>query len=143
MKTPLILALTLAGLMAGCADRSSVFGTGHGIATGSLYRSAEAKVLEADAAAHPEAKDREVIATEVATPPLVSASPYDTAYSHALPDANRGDAGSFPARRDTETIHSKFVERWTVRRGNERSKYLVTFQPGPRNAAQIQVAAEQ
>ncbi len=142
MKTHLILGLALAGLLAGCAGNSSTSGNGNGIATGSLYRTAEARVLEADAKAHPDATGREVIATQMVTPPTVTATPYDTAYTHTLPDANKGDSGSFPMRRDADAVYSKFVERWTVRHGADSSRYLVTFQPGPRNEAKVEVAAE-
>jgi hypothetical protein len=143
MKTQLLLAAALAGLLAGCAEKSLVLGKGHGLATGCLYRSAETKVLAADAAAHPETSDREVLDTAVVTPPIVTATPYDTAYTHTLPDPNKGDSGSFPVRRDAEPVYSKFVERWTVRHGADRSRYLVTFQPGPHNDAKIDVAADQ
>lgn len=138
---PLFSAL-LAGLVAGCAHSTLGPGKGHGIATGALYRSAEARVLEADAKAHPDAADREVVDVEVVTPPVVRVTPYDAAYTHALPDVNKPESGAFPVRREMDTVYSKFVERWTVRHGADRSHYVVTYQPGPRNAAKVDVVPE-
>ena len=139
-----LLSLTLwAGLLAGCAENQLGLGAHHGIATGALYRSAEEKVLAADKAAAPDAASRKVVGTEVVTEPKVRATPYDTAYTHALPDANQVNSGAFPANRDVGgPTYSEFVERWTVLRGADRVNYKVTFRPGPNDRGDIQVVPE-
>ena len=144
MKQQLLLITALTALLAGCAETQFGLGAGHGIATGALYRSAEEKVIAADKAAAPSATDRRVVATSVITEPKVRATAYDSAYSHALPDANQANSGAFLQNRDvgSGSTYSEFVERWTVQRGADRVNYKVTFRPGTNNRGDIQVVPE-
>jgi len=129
----------IALLAAGCASSPLGLGVGTGIATGRLYAAAESKVLKADIAASPDCKDRKVVNTEVLTRPQVSATPYDQAYTHSLPDSSKATTSPSASLRPVETTYSEFTERWTVSRCGQRVAYKVTFRPG----GEILVAADQ
>jgi len=120
-------------LLAGCASsnhssRPSMVGRGNGLATGALYRTAETKVLSADAAAASACQTRSVVDTEVVTRPAVVATPYNPGATYAMPDASRNASG-YPAAQSVEVAYSEFVERWTLNRCGEQVRYLVTFRP--------------
>ncbi len=129
----------IALLAAGCASSPLGLGVGTGIATGRLYAAAESKVLGADIAAAPDCKDRKIVNTEVLTRPQVSATPYDQAYTHSLPDSSKATTSPSASLRPVETTYSEFTERWTVGRCGQRVAYKVTFRPG----GEIQVAVDQ
>lgn len=129
----------LALLAAGCASSPLGLGVGSGISSGRLYAAAESKVLGADIAAAPDCKERKVVNTEVLTAPKVSATPYDQAYTHSLPDSSKATTSPSAGLRPVETTYSEFTERWTVSRCGQRVSYKVTFSPG----GEIQVAADQ
>lgn len=131
---PLVLLLA-----AGCAYSPLGLGVGSGISSGRLYTAAESKVLGADAAAAPDCKDRKIVNTEVVTAPKVSATPYDQAYTHSLPDSSKATTSPSAGLRPLETTYSEFTERWTVSRCGQRVSYKVTFRPG----GEIQVAVDQ
>lgn len=137
MRTLLLIPL-VALLAAGCSSNPFGSGVGTSIASGPQYAAGEAKVLAADAAAAPDCKSRKVINTEVVTRPQVSATPFDQAYTHSLPDASKATT-SPSARSAPETTHSEFVERWTISRCGERIHYRVTFRPN----GDVLVAADQ
>lgn len=131
MKTLSIIPFALITLLlTGCSSSRLGLGVGSGLSTGRLFAAGEAKVLEADRAAAPDCKDRQVTNTEVVTPPKVSATPYDQAYTHQLPDSSKATDSPTAALRRPETTYSEFVERWTVSRCGQRATYLVTFRPG-------------
>jgi hypothetical protein len=124
-----LLSIPLIALIAaGCSSNPFAMGRGTGIAIGRQYAAAESKVLATDAADAPECTTRKVVNTEVVTRPQVSVTPFDQAYTHALPDTSKATAspGVMPP---PETSHSEFVERWTVSRCGERFHYRVTFRP--------------
>lgn len=129
----------IALLAAGCASSPLGLGVGSGISSGRLYAAAESKVLSTDIAAAPDCKDRKIVNTEVITAPKVSATPYDQAYTHSLPDSSKGTVSPSANLRPVETTYSEFTERWTVSRCGQRVPYKVTFRPG----GEIQVAADQ
>ncbi len=129
----------IALLAAGCASSPLGLGVGSGISSGRLYAAAESKVIAADSAAAPDCKDRKIVNTEVLTAPKVSATPYDQAYTHSLPDSSKATASPSANLRPVETTYSEFTERWTVNRCGQRVAYKVTFRPG----GEIQVAADQ
>ncbi len=129
------LSLVSAALLlaAGCASsnnssKPSVVGRGNGLATGALYRTAETKVLSADAAAASNCQSRSVVDTEVVKRPAVVATPYNPGATYAMPDAYKSVSG-YPATQSVEVAYSEFVERWTLNRCGERVRYLVTFRP--------------
>ncbi len=124
-----------AALLAGCAAND-------GLSGGSVYRQVEAAVLAADQQAAPNCQDRQVVNTEVVEEPRVSVTPFDRAYTQALPDSRTGSGVVIPSSRSAETRHSRYVERWVVRRCGERAKYLVTVVPGNSGAPEISVKPE-
>lgn len=115
-------------LLAGCASSSAVVGRGNGLASGALYRTAESKVMAADAAAASACQTRSVANTEVVKPPAVVATPYNAGATFAMPDASKSVSG-YPATQSVEVAYSEFVERWTLNRCGEQVRYLVTFRP--------------
>ena len=137
MKKLLFLPL-VALIAAGCASSPLGLGVGTGISTGRVYAAGQKAVLEADRTAAPDCKDRKVTNTEVVTAPKVTATPYDQAYTHSLPDSSKATSSpSIPLRR-SETTYSEYTERWTVSRCGERAHYLVTFRPN----GEVQVVAD-
>lgn len=137
MKTLLFVPL-VALIAAGCASSPLGLGVGTGISTGRVFAAGQKAVLEADRAAAPDCKDRKVTNTEVVSAPTVTATPYDQAYTHTLPDSSKGtSAPGMPVRR-SEVTHSEYTERWTVSRCGERARYLVTFRPN----GEVQVVAD-
>ncbi len=127
MKNLLWIPL-IALIAAGCSSNPFNRVVGTGIATGPQFAAGETQVLATDAAAAPDCKSRKVINTEVVTRPQVSATPFDQAYTHSLPDASKATT-SPSARTIPDSTHSEFVERWTVSRCGERVHYRVTFRP--------------
>jgi hypothetical protein len=137
MKKLLFLPL-VALIAAGCASSPLGLGVGTGISTGRVYAAGQKAVLDADRTAAPDCQDRKVTNTEVVSAPTVTATPYDQAYTHSLPDSSKATSSpSVPLRR-SETTHSEYTERWTVSRCGERAKYLVTFRPN----GEIKVVAD-
>ena len=134
MKLQLLLAMSLVGLLAGCAEHRD------GLATGSQYNSARDKVLAADKAAAPMATDRQIVETKMITGPRVEVKPMDFAMSTRPTSAFQVYTDPFPTRPEiTTTTYSEYVERWTVRRGNETAYYRVVYRPGQDNMGEIEV----
>lgn len=137
MKKLLFLPL-VALIAAGCASSPLGLGVGTGISTGRVFAAGQKAVLEADRAAAPDCKDRKVTNTEVVSAPTVTATPYDQAYTHTLPDSSKGSSSTGMPLRRSEVTHSEYTERWTVSRCGERARYLVTFRPN----GEVQVVAD-
>lgn len=137
MKKLLVLPF-VALFAAGCASSPLGLGVGTGISTGRVFAAGQKAVLEADRAAAPDCKDRKVTNTEVVSAPTVTATPYDQAYTHSLPDSSKGTSSTAMPLRRSETTYSEYTERWTVSRCGERAQYLVTFRPN----GDVQVVAD-